>query len=131
MNKKFKDNLVVGFALFAMFFGAGNIIFPPILGLLHGKNWIWAALGFMATDIGFSVIGVIATARLGGSIEDLAGKVGKWFSKILGIVIILAIGPMLAIPRTAATTYEMTFKPFCDSIGFKYGSILTILVFLL
>lgn len=124
LNSKSKDTLIVGLALFAMFFGAGNLIFPPTLGLLSGDKWFPAMLGFMLTGIGFPVIGVIATAKAGGHIEDLGDRVGKVFSKTLGLLIMLSIGPLLAIPRTAATTYEIGLRPLPINISPAVGSII-------
>lgn len=112
MNKKtFNDVIVVGFALFAMFFGAGNLIFPPSLGLMAGSKWVAALTGFLLTGIGMPLLGIIAVSKSGGSIEQFAGKISPVFAKILGTVVMLAIGPLLAIPRTGATTFEMAVKP--------------------
>ena len=107
MNKKFKDVIIVGFALFAIFFGAGNLIFPPYLGVLSGTEYKKAMLGFLLTDPVLPILGVIITAKLGGGAEDLGKRVGNKFAKILGTVTILTIGPLFAIPRTAATTHEV------------------------
>ncbi len=112
MNKKtLGDVLVVGFALFAMFFGAGNLIFPPSIGILSGDKWLLALGGFLLTGIGMPLLGIIAVSKSGGSMENFAKKVSPTFAKILGSVIMLAIGPLLAIPRTGATTFEMAVKP--------------------
>ena len=107
MNKKFKDVIIVGFALFAIFFGAGNLIFPPYLGVLSGTEYKKAMLGFLLTDPVLPILGVIITAKLGGRADDLGKRVGSNFAKILGTVTILTIGPLFAIPRTAATTHEV------------------------
>ncbi len=111
MNKKNFDVVLVGMALFAMFFGAGNLIFPPYMGFLSGSVWSIALLGFLITGIGMPLMGIIAAARAGGTVEHLAGRVGPRFARVLSIVVILAIGPLLAIPRTAATTFEMGVRP--------------------
>ncbi len=111
MRKTSTDVLVVGVALFAMFFGAGNLIFPPFLGMAAGSAWTAALLGFLATGIGMPLLGIVASARAGGSVEHLAGRVGPRFARILSVVIILAIGPLLAIPRTGATTFELGVLP--------------------
>ncbi len=111
MNKQSKDVIVVGFALFAMFFGAGNLIFPPALGMQTGTSWIMGFVGFLLTGIGMPVLGIIAASKAGGSLSDLADKISPMFSKILGTIIVLAIGPLLAIPRTGATTFEMGIQP--------------------
>jgi LIVCS family branched-chain amino acid:cation transporter len=116
MSKKFNDVILVGFALFAMFFGAGNLIFPPFMGFMAGSNWSLAMAGFLITGIGMPLLGIMASARAGGTIEHLASKVSPVFARVFSIVIILAIGPLLAIPRTAATTFELGVRPnFADA----------------
>ncbi|MFW6140128.1 MAG: branched-chain amino acid transport system II carrier protein [Acidobacteriota bacterium] len=124
MNKKIYDVGLVGFALFAMFFGAGNLIFPPYMGFLSGSLWSVALIGFLITGIGMPLMGIIASARAGGTVEHLAGRVGPKFARILSIVIILAIGPLLAIPRTAAVTYEMGILPNLPWISRAVGSLI-------
>ena len=114
MKKTHKDAIVVGAALFAMFFGAGNLIFPPAIGLASGDQWLLSLLGFLVTGIGLPVMGVLAVSKAGGTINDLASKVSQKFSIVLGTIIILAIGPLLAIPRTGATVYEIGIKPMLD-----------------
>lgn len=111
MQKTNKDVLVVGVALFAMFFGAGNLIFPPYMGLLAGVDWKWALLGFLITGIGMPLLGIMAAARAGGTVEHMGRRVSTWFGRLLSIVIILAIGPLLAIPRTCATAFELGIRP--------------------
>ncbi|WFD12048.1 branched-chain amino acid transport system II carrier protein [Tepidibacter hydrothermalis] len=117
MNKQSKDIIVVGFALFAMFFGAGNLIFPPALGMQTGTSWVTGFLGFLLTGIGMPVLGIIAASKAGGSLSDLADKISPTFSKILGTIIVLAIGPLLAIPRTGATTFEMGIRPLFPQVS--------------
>jgi len=111
MNNRARDVVWIGLALFAMFFGAGNLIFPPFMGLLAGTDWSIALAGFLITGIGMPLLGIMASARAGGTVEHLAGRVNPLFGRVLSIVIILAIGPLLAIPRTAATTFEMGVRP--------------------
>ena len=123
MSKKTSDVIWIGFALFAMFFGAGNLIFPPYLGFLSGSAWTVAMLGFLLTGIGMPLLGVIASARAGGSIEHLAGRVGPGFARVLSIVVILAIGPLLAIPRTGAATFELGIRPNLPWVSPALGSL--------
>lgn len=99
--------LVSGFALFSMFFGAGNLIFPPTLGLSMGQHWISATLGFLATGVGIVMMAVVATAKTGGTVYDIGKKVGRPFAIVFGTLVVLSIGPGLATPRTAATTFEI------------------------
>ncbi|WP_036729298.1 MULTISPECIES: branched-chain amino acid transport system II carrier protein [Peptoniphilus] len=107
MKKLNNITLVSGLALFSMFFGAGNLIFPPTIGLATASDWIIAMIGFLTTGVGLVMITVVATTKAGGSINNLAGKVSPLFAKIFSTAIILCIGPGLAIPRTAATSYEI------------------------
>ena len=111
MDKKKNDVLILGIALFSMFFGAGNLIFPPFLGLISGDKWNWSMIGFFMTGIGLPLLGIIASAKAGGNVDKLGRKVSPIFSKFLGITIVLAIGPLLAIPRTGATAFEMGVAP--------------------
>lgn len=111
MNNKTKDVIVVGFALFAMFFGAGNLIFPPYLGVISGTNWMASMSGFVITGVGLTLLAVIAVAVSGTSVNDLADRVHPKFGPILGTIIMIIIGPLFAIPRTAATTFEIAIAP--------------------
>lgn len=112
-----KEILVIGFALFAMFFGAGNLIFPPSIGLLAGEKWKAALLGFSLTGIGLPILGVLSVAISGGSINSLLNKVGPKFALVFSILIMVLIGPLLAIPRTGATAFEIGIQPLFPSIG--------------
>ncbi|EEO39852.1 branched-chain amino acid transport system II carrier protein [Fusobacterium vincentii] len=106
---KTKDVLLTGFALFAMLFGAGNLIFPPMLGYETSSSWIPTMLAFIITGVGFPFLGILSVSITGNGIKDFANRVSPTFSKVFAIISILAIGPMLAIPRTGATAYEITF----------------------
>ena len=106
---KTKDVLLTGFALFAMLFGAGNLIFPPMLGYETNSSWVPTMLAFTITGVGFPFLGILSVSIVGNGIKDFANRVSPTFSKIFAIISILAIGPMLAIPRTGATAYEITF----------------------
>ena len=106
---KTKDVLLTGFALFAMLFGAGNLIFPPMLGYETNSSWIPTMLAFTITGVGFPFLGILSVSIVGNGIKDFANRVSPMFSTIFAIISILAIGPMLAIPRTGATAYEITF----------------------
>lgn len=107
-----KDTIVSGLALFAIFFGAGNLILPPYMGLNAGQNWIWAWIGFCLSGPGLTFLGMVAMAQNQGDTNLFAGKVGHIFSILLGSVIILCIGPLMSVPRTAATTFEVSILPF-------------------
>lgn len=115
-NNRIKDIIIIGFALFAMFFGSGNLIFPPYLGRLAGQDYLVAIIGFMIMGVGLPLLGVMASAKADGNFENIGNRVGKTFSICLVTALVLAIGPFLAIPRTAATTYEISVQPFLPNI---------------
>ena len=101
-----KKLFLVGFTLFSMFFGAGNLIFPPFLGAQAGTA-LWSAFaGFAVSAIGLPIAGVAAVARAGG-LPVLAGRVHPRFAQVFAVLVYLSIGPCLAIPRTASTSFEM------------------------
>jgi LIVCS family branched-chain amino acid:cation transporter len=107
----------LGFALFAMFFGAGNLIFPPSLGKLAGVSYPLSALGFLLTGVGLPLLGIIAVAKSEGGIDHIARRIDPRFSKALAVIIMLAVGPLFAIPRTCATTYEIAIMPSMPFVG--------------
>lgn len=108
---KKRDLLLVGLTLFSMFFGAGNLIFPPFLGVRAGTNTWLAMTGFALSAIGLPILGVAAVAKSGG-LDVLAGRVHPRFAFWFTILIYISIGPALAIPRTASTSFEMAVVPF-------------------
>ncbi|MGL5717583.1 MAG: branched-chain amino acid transport system II carrier protein [Paraclostridium sp.] len=111
MSNKNKDIVVIGFALFAMFFGAGNLIFPPFLGVTSGQSWLTGFGGFILADVGLALLAVAAATKCGGDVNKILHKPGKGFAIVLGTAIMVCLGPLLAIPRTAATTFEMGIQP--------------------
>lgn len=113
--------LFVGFTLFSMFFGAGNLIFPPFLASQAGTLTWPAMAGFFASAVGLPVLGVAAVA-LSGGLTGLAGRAGAGFASFFTLLIYLAIGPCLAIPRTAGTSFEMTVLPALKGLGISLGA---------
>ena len=114
-RKKIIEIIICGFALFAIFFGAGNLIFPPYLGVISGNNWGIANIAFLLSDPLLPILGVIVTALLGGQATDLGKRVSKHFSIIIGAISIILIGPLFAVPRTGATTHEIFVQSFVPS----------------
>ena len=101
-----KSLLLVSFTLFSMFFGAGNLIFPPHLGAQAGVN-LWPAFaGLAVSAVGLPIAGVVAVAQAGG-LDKLASRVHPVFAMVFTILVYLSIGPCLAIPRTASTSFQM------------------------
>ena len=130
MNKK-KDILVIGFALFSIFFGAGNLIFPPYIGLTSGNQWLISFLGFIISDVGIIFLSIVAVSKT-GSFQGVVGKAGKKFGIILEILMMLCLGPILVVPRTAATTFEMSISPLLGNINpYVFSVIFFLIVFVL
>ena len=123
MRKPILDMFVIGFALFSMFFGAGNVIFPPYLGLSCGREWFAGFAWYYLADIGLALLAMFAILRA-GSTEKVMARLGPIPSKVLLTAIVLCIGPMLAIPRTAATTLEMAVNPLLSGVSPLLFSIL-------
>ena len=109
LNKK--QLTVVGLMLFSLFFGAGNLIFPPFLGQEAGTHVWLTMLGFIITAVGFPVLGVIAVAKSNG-LQNLVSHVNPTFGLIYTLLIYLSIGPLLGIPRAGSLPYEMAVAPF-------------------
>ena len=103
----------VGLMLFALFFGAGNLIFPAFLGQQAGSNWLSAMSGFLLAGAGLPLLGVIAIGYSGSrDVQDLASRVTPWYGVAFAAVLYLAIGPLFATPRTATVTFEIGVTPF-------------------
>ncbi|PUB16645.1 branched-chain amino acid transport system II carrier protein [Paenisporosarcina sp. OV554] len=112
----FSSYLVIGVMLFALFFGAGNLIFPASLGQNAGSN-VWVAItGFLITGIGLPFLGLLAMGYSGSrSLQDLASRIHPLYAVIFTSVLYLTIGPFFAIPRTGAVSYEVGIAPFVGS----------------
>ncbi|MDU6063912.1 MAG: branched-chain amino acid transport system II carrier protein [Anaerococcus sp.] len=118
------DILVIGFALFAMFFGAGNLIFPPMLGYTYGDKWLLASIAFTIVGVGLTLLAVVSMAKRQGNIFTFTSLAGNKLSKAIILIIALCIGPLGAIPRTAATSFEMV-----QSAGFNINIFVFTLIF--
>ncbi len=110
-----KALLAMGFMTFALFLGAGNMIFPVLSGQLAGTEVWSAAAGFLVTGVGLPLLGIIAMARVGGGFNDLSQDLPPRLIALIGIIIYLLIGPLYAVPRTAAVSFEIGITPFLDT----------------
>ncbi len=111
--RQVRELLVTAFALFSLFFGAGNLILPPQLGFKAGPDWWIVALGFAISAVSIAILGILAHAKLQGTIFDFGTKVSKGFSLIYCYVV-YAISISLPSPRTASVTHEMAVSPLFD-----------------
>ena len=108
----FSQLISLSLMLFALFFGAGNMIFPPAMGQQAGTN-VWAALaGFIVTDVGLPLLGIAAVVFAGRSLTNMASRAGKKFGSFFIVLMYLLIGPFFAIPRTGSVSFELAVTPF-------------------
>ena len=128
MNKS-KLILITGFALFSMFFGAGNLILPPFLGFQAGSDWFLVIVGFVITAVCIPILGIMAHAKLQGTMFDFGKKVSPLFSTVYCVVVYL-ISAALPMPRTASVTYEMAIQPFFEIDAIISSTIYFVLVFI-
>lgn len=110
-----KDIFALGFMTFALFVGAGNIIFPPMIGLQFRAHVWSAAFGFLLTAVSLPVMTVIALARVRGGIDVLSAPIGRSASLLFSVLCYLAVGPFFAIPRTATVSFELGIAPLTGS----------------
>ena len=124
--------LAVGLMLFALFFGAGNLIFPAALGQRAGTNVWWAITGFVFTGVGLPLAGVLAMGYSGcRNVQELAGRVHPLFGILFTLALYLSIGPAFAIPRTGTVSFEIAVRPFLSPDAGYWAQIVFLIVFFL
>ena len=123
-----RNVLVVAFALFSLFFGAGNLILPPQLGFKAGDSWWLVTLGFVLSAVCIPILGIWAHAKLQGTIYDFGKKVSPIFSLVYAYLV-YAISISLPSPRTASVTHEMGIAPFFDASSWVTSTLYFALVF--
>lgn len=124
--------LAVGLMLFALFFGAGNLIFPAALGQRAGTNVWWAVMGFVLTGVGLPLAGVLAMGYSGcRNVQELAGRVHPLFGILFTLALYLSIGPAFAIPRTGTVSFEIAVRPFLSPDAGYWAQIVFLIVFFL
>ncbi|WP_165089759.1 branched-chain amino acid transport system II carrier protein [Neisseria yangbaofengii] len=108
----FRQFITLSFFLFAMFLGAGNIIFAPVVGQSAGSHTWLAMSGFLITGVGLVLLAIITLALSGGAVEKLAGRIHPVFAVVFSVALFLVLGPVYVLPRTGAVVYEVAVTPF-------------------
>lgn len=122
--------IILGFTLFALFFGAGNLIFPAELGQYSGGNLFIAAFGFAITGVGLPLLGIMAIGfSNSNNLQALAGRVHPIYGATFTIMLYLTIGPFFAAPRTGAVAYEIGFAPFISEANLNLGLLIFTIIF--
>lgn len=127
-----KQTYLTAFALFSLFFGAGNLILPPFLGYNAGGDWFWVLLGFGISAVVIPIMAIYGYARLQGTLLDFAKKISPAFAMVY-CLIVYAISVALPAPRTASVTYEMAVQPYSEMSSLWLSAIYfaVVLVFVL
>lgn len=110
-----KNTLIIGFMLFAFFFGSGNLIFPPKLGFESGQFFAPAIIGFILTGVGLPLLSLMISTKYDGGYQSALAKIHPYFSIALLVAIYLTIAPLFVIPRTGTVAYEMSVVPFLNA----------------
>lgn len=127
----FSKYFVIGVMLFALFFGAGNLIFPASLGQNAGSN-VWIAVaGFLITGIGLPFLGILAMGISGSkNLQELSSRVHPVYGLLFTSLLYLTIGPFFAAPRTGAVAYDIGIAPFVNENFGQAGLFIFTLIFL-
>ena len=131
-QKQVSNVIATGFALFAMFFGAGNMVFPLFIGANAGHDILLAALAFVIVGVGTPLLGLIATSLYQGDYESFFGRLGKAPGFIIITFLMLIIGPLSAAPRTEVITYQslLPFLPWPLSNSVLFSLLFCVITFL-
>ena len=109
-NKRF---VAIGLMLFAILFGAGNLIFPASMGQASGDHFVWAFIGFCITGVGLPLLAIMAMAYAGcNDLQEAAGRAHPLYGLFYTVVVYMSIGPCFAIPRTGTVAFEIGLRPF-------------------
>lgn len=117
-----KNVLFSGLMLFSLFFGAGNLIFPPLLGLESGDNFGPAITGFLITGVLLPFMAIMAIALSENGLISIGSRVHRLFGLIFAIIIYMSIGAFYGIPRASNVAYELGVKQIVDVNG--WGALL-------
>ena len=125
-----KKGALTGLLLFGIFFGAGNLIFPPTLGAQSGEQFLPAIAGFVFSGVGIAVLTlIIGTLNPKGYIYEISKKISPLFATIYLAALYLSIGPFFAIPRTATTSYAVGISPLLAEAYKGLGLIVFTLIY--
>ncbi|ACH63571.1 branched-chain amino acid transport system II carrier protein [Aliivibrio fischeri MJ11] len=121
MNRR--DLAAIGFMTFALFLGAGNLIYPPLMAQQAGENWLVAIAGFLLTAVGLPAFTLVVLGRL-SSADKLTALLPKWMDRSFWFLVLTTLGPAFVLPRAVTVAYEMGVKPFYSGNGLMVFSAL-------
>lgn len=126
-----KEIILTGLMLFALFFGAGNLIFPPFLGMEAGTSFWSAIIGFVITGVSLPILAVISISLAKGGVISIGSRVHPLFGLFFAIAAYLAVGPFFGIPRGASVAFEMGVAPFLADSSNRWVIFIFMVVFFL
>jgi len=118
-----RDLAAIGFMTFALFLGAGNLIYPPLMAQQAGENWLIAIVGFLLTAVGLPAFTLVVLGRL-SSADKLTALLPKWMDRSFWFLVLTTLGPAFVLPRAVTVAYEMGVKPFYSGNGLMVFSAL-------
>ena len=122
--------ILLGSLLFGMFFGAGNLIFPVSIGQHAGNEMNLAALGFIITGVGLASLAAVYCAKSEkSSLESMLSVYGKPYARFFTVLLLLTIGPLFALPRTATVPYEVGIRTMFPQMNHSVGLLVYSAVF--
>ena len=127
---KRRELAAIGFMTFALFLGAGNLIFPPMMAQQAGENWLIAIVGFLLTAVGLPALTLIVLGRL-SSADKLTASLPHWMDRTFWFLVLTTLGPAFVLPRAVTVAYEMGIKPFYHGNGLMLFSVLFCLLTLI
>lgn len=119
--------VTIGLAMFSMFFGAGNVVFPLYLGQYAKDHNTYAILGLLITAVAMPFAGLISITLYDGNYRDFFGRIGKIPGFILSLFIMGLIGPFGALPRCIALSYS-TMKLYFPDFNLQLFSLISCLI---
>lgn len=130
-NAPKSNTISTGLAMFSMFFGAGNVVFPLALGQLAQDKTFYAILGLLITAVGVPFIGLIAMTLFDGNYKLFFNRMGKVPGALVAFCIVSLIGPFGGMPRCIALSYStiQAYLPNISLIVFSAAS--CVLIYLL
>ena len=105
-----------GFALFSMFFGAGNLIFPLLIGKATSGNFGYAVFGLALTAVIVPFLGLAGMIFFQANYRNFLGRIGRIPGLLLLLLLQLILGPVGVIPRLF-TLMHAILKPYLLSIS--------------
>lgn len=124
-----RGTIIIGFAIFAIYFGAGNLIFPPFIGAQAGDRWPLALLGMTLAGIALPILAVVAVGRAGGTFALLSRPIARWFHHLYNLMVMIGVGTLITIPRTGAVAYETGVRELVPGGEARAVQVIAVVIF--